>query len=106
MQELMERLFQKYGSWATVRTSAGEVRTAVFFRGIRSDAWRNVERVFTPLGEVPQGRYVCLLPADVKAEPEAEITLDGKTYLLRSIQPVAAFTDMAYQWCLCVEKGA
>lgn len=105
MRTLMDSVLARYGADALVETPGGQQRVKVFFRSVNSDAWQNTERMFSSLGEIPRGRYICLLPALVDVRPEATLTIRNKQYLLRRIEPVAAFADVTCQWCLCVEKG-
>lgn len=105
MRHLLDTLLSRYGIPAQLQTKNGEQEIRVLFRAVRSDAWQNARREFTPLGEVPTGRYICLLPATAETEREATLTLMGKQYLLRRIEPIAVFSEIAGQWCLCVEKG-
>lgn len=106
MRKLIDRVLSRYGTLAQVETAAGVREVKVFFRCVKSDAWQNVERMFSPLGEIPRGRYICLLPEDVAVEPEATLTVLGKQYLLRRVEKMAVFTEVVGQWCLCVEKGS
>lgn len=105
MRQLIDRLLSCHGITAQLQTENGTKELKVLFRAVRSDAWQNARREFTSLGEVPTGRYICLLPADAEAEREATLTLMGKQYLLRRIEPIAVFSEIAGLWCLCVEKG-
>lgn len=105
MQRLMDRVFARYGASAQVDTATGKQNVKVFFRSVKSEAWQNAERMFASIGEIPRGRYLCILPAGMKLAPEATLTVHGQQYLLRRIEQVAVFEDVVCQWCLCVEKG-
>lgn len=105
MKDWMDGVFARYGSPATICGAAGEMAVQVFFHSVNSTAWQNMERVFSPLGEVPRGQYICVLPADIAAEPEDMLTVNGRSYLLRSVEEMAVFTGPLYKWALCVEKG-
>lgn len=105
MQKLIERILARYGTPAQVETAEGNREVKVFFRCVRSDAWQNVERMFNTLGEIPRGRYICLLPRELVVAPEDTLTVQGKQYLLRRVEKMAVFTEIVGQWCLCVEKG-
>lgn len=106
MQKLMDRILARYGTPAQVDTAEGKWEGKVFFRCVKSDAWQNVERMFNTLGEIPRGRYICLLPENVAVAPEDTLTVLGKQYLLRRVEKVTVFTEVMGQWCLCVEKGS
>lgn len=106
MRALMESVLARYGVSAQVETDTGVADTKVFFRSINSDAWYSAERMVMPLGEVPRGRYVCLLSAKLTVRPDATLIVGGRRFLLRRIEPTAAFAQTVCQWCLCVEKGS
>lgn len=101
----MDSILRRYGVVAQVETAAGTQTAKVFLRSVTSDAWQNMERVFSPLGETPRGRYICLLPAAVVITAEDTVTVRGKSYLVRRVEETAAFADVVCRWCLCVEKG-
>lgn len=106
MRKLMDGVFAHYGVPARVETAMGVQEVNVFFRSVRSEAWQNAELMCSPLGQIPRGRYICLLPAAVEVAPEATLTVRNKQYLVRRIEETAAFADVVCKWCLCVEKGS
>lgn len=105
MRKLMDSVLHRYGSTAQLQTAAETQTVKVFFRSVNSDAWQNVERMFSSLGEVPRGRYVCLMSAGVRVAAEDALTLGGKSYQLRRVEPIIVADQLMGQWCLCVEKG-
>lgn len=105
MQRLMDGVLDRYGVEALVKTAEGEQRVKVLFRSVKSDAMQNAQLQISYLGRIPCGRYICLLPVAVKASVEDTLTVGGKAYLLRQIEPVAALAEVVCYWCLCVEKG-
>lgn len=102
----MDGVFARYGTPATIQTAAGEQQVKVFFYSVNSTAWQNMERQFSPLGEVPRGQYICVLPVNAAADPEDTLTVAGRKYLLRRVEDMAMFTGALYRWALCVEKGS
>lgn len=106
MGKQIDSIFKCYGVAVRVCNPSGTQTVKAFFRSVTSDAWQNVERVFSPLGETPRGRYICLLPAHVDVAPEDILTVRGKSYLVRRTEPIAVFTEVVCTWCLCVEKGS
>ncbi len=106
MQKLMKQALARYGVSAQVETKTGEEMAKVFFRSVKSEAQQNAQRVFSPLGEVPRGRYICILPAQPEPKAEGTLTVHGKQYLLRQIEPVTVAEEILCRWCLCVEKGS
>lgn len=105
MRKLLECVFDRYGVDSCLGTRDGTYRTKALLRVVKSDAWQSAQREFLPLGEVPRGRYICLLPAQVPAAPGNTVTVRGKSYILRRVEDVALFTQIVGHRCLCVEKG-
>lgn len=101
----MDGVIERYGTPATIQTAAGQQQIKVFFHSVNSSAWQNMERQFSPLGEVPRGQYICVLPIHVAAEPEDTLIVSGRRYLLRRVEEMTMFTGAVYRWALCVEKG-
>ncbi len=106
MKTLMDKVLSRYGTSAVLQNAVGEQRIKVIFHSVNGHAWQDLERVFSPLGEVPRGKYVCILPADVMAEPEDTLTVCGRRYLLRRVEEMLLREDSVYRWALCVEKGS
>ena len=106
MKKRMDGVLSRYGMPATLQTAEGEQKLKVFFYSINSNSWQNMQRQFAPLGEVPRGQYICVLPADAMAEPEDTLIVADRAYLLRRIEDMAMFTGAVYRWALCVEKGS
>lgn len=106
MKELMDGVLERYGTPATLRTQEAETAMQVIFHPVSSSAWQNMQRVFSPLGEVPRGKYFCVLPAAASPAPEDTLVVGGVSYLLRRVEKVWLLSDVMYQWALCVEKGS
>ena len=105
MKKLLDRILARYGQTA-LRYRVGEVqRVQAFFWSVNSTSWQNMERLLLPLGEVPRGQYICVLPAGVTAAAEDTLEVNGRQYLLRKLEEMCLGTGPVYQWGLCVEKG-
>ena len=105
MKKLMDSVLRRYGTDAELSGTAGRRKVKVFFSSINSTSWQNMQRVFSPLGEVPQGQYICVLPADIHAAAEDTLRIGDRVFLLRRIEPMDVLGETVYSWCLCVEKG-
>lgn len=106
MEKLVEGVLNRYGVDAVLQTAAGSKEVKVFFHSIRSNAWQNIDRQFCALGEIPRGRYLCVMPPDAEASVEDTLIVHGKSYLLRRVEQMWGVSDLAYCWGLCVEKGS
>ena len=105
MRRLMEKALCRYGVDATVRTQAGEQKLRVFFHSVNSRSWQNMERSFFPLGEIPRGQYICVLPAGAAVEAGDTIRIMTGVYQVRRVEDMITRRGPIYRWSLCVEKG-
>ena len=106
MEKLMRGALNRYGVDAVLQTAAGSKEIKVFFHSINTSIWQNVDRQFCHLGEVPRGRYLCVMPYDAEAAVEDTLEVHGKQYLLRRVEQMCSFTGPVYCWGMCVEKGS
>lgn len=106
MRNLTQGLFARYGVRALIETAAGEREEKVLFRAAKSTAWQSAQQAFTPLGEIPQGRCICLVPASVRVGVGDTLTVNENAYTVRRVEDVTVFTHTVGQRCLCVQKGA
>ncbi len=102
MVKLINRLFADYGAPARL-VKAGEARPVLVFFRERSAG--RLKRVLTPLGDIPQGDYLCYLPAEVPVEPGLELLLRGVSYRISRVEPKLGPGGRVYcHWALCVKK--
>ncbi len=102
----MDGVLNRYGVEAILQTVAGEKTLKVIFYSINSSAWQNMQRVFFPLGEVPRGQYICILPVSSAPAEEDTLVVCGQRYLLRKVEQMSAFTGPMYCWALCTQEGS
>ena len=101
----MDRLFDKFGQHAFLYTHNGHYELQVIFQSVNSRFWQNMEHVYSPLGRIPRGQYLCMLPAGVKAKEGDHLALQGKEYDIRKLENMYLGGKIVYVWGLCVEKG-
>lgn len=58
-----------------------------------------------PLGEIPRGQYICVLPVAVSAEAGDTVEVGQKSYQIRRAEDMRVGDGVMYHWCLCVQKG-
>jgi hypothetical protein len=105
MKEMFEGVLYRYGTPAKLYARWGTRQLRVFFYPA-SSAWQRTERMITPLGEVPGGKYFCVLPADLNIVPDDVLEIGGRSYLLHRVEQRMLLGEEIYQWALCVEKGS
>lgn len=105
MQQTVGRVLGKYGT--QVRLCRGEESWDVkaFFQPVRSKSWDYSDSDYSPLGEIPRGRYVYLGPLEPMAAAGDTVWVDGKAYLMRRSELVRDGSGPVYCWGLCLEKG-
>ena len=101
----MERILQRYGTALTL--CRGDRRWAIraFFQPVRSKSWEASDSEYSPLGEIPRGRYVYIGPTEPAAAAGDTVLVEGKSYLMRRSELIRGPKGPAYCWGLCLEKG-
>ena len=105
MRDLMDQVFDRYGTDAVLISEAGQQEIKVFFHSVNSRSWQNMERMFFPLGEIHRGQYICVLPIAAAAAAGDTVQVCGKSYKLRRVEEMFLKGESVYRWGLCVEKG-
>lgn len=59
-----------------------------------------------PLGTELPGQYIYIGPVIPEVTAEDVLRLDGKEYIMRRAEKIDGMNGPAYQWGMCVEKGA
>ena len=103
MQRKIGLILETYG--VSITRKEKEVTYRGFFQPVRSKSWQYLEGNFSPLGEVPRGQYVYIGPAQQELSFGETLTVDGKDYMVRRVEPVYYAEEVAYYWAMCVEKG-
>ena len=62
--------------------------------------------MFSPLGEVPRGQYVCLLPASTEVAVADTLVVGKTSYQVQRLEDVIVAGKRVYLWSLCMEKGS
>lgn len=106
MRRMIERVFARYGTDATVQTGETLAQVKVFFQSVNSKSWQNMEAAFHPLGAVPGGQYVCMLPAAAAVEKGSTLTVAEKDYTVCRVETMPIDEAPVYQWAICTGKGS
>jgi len=105
MHNLMDGVFARYGMDGVITSAAESRKVKLFFHAVNSRSWQNMERMFSPLGEIPRGQYLCLLPASAAVAAGDTVAVNGGEYRFCRVEPMATSEGTVYHWSLCVEKG-
>lgn len=106
LREEVEKIFESYGSSMTLYQQGREVQFRGFLQHFNLHTWQNMEKSFSPLGEIPRGRHVLLAPYDTEIRVGDVVDLQGIKYTLRRVEIVMCGDERLYCWGLCVERGA
>ena len=105
MVPAMNWIFRRYGSLLQVRRGNKILQLRGFLHLFTSRSWQNMEREYLPLGEIPLGQYILVVPASSGLIPGDQVERDGKAYVLRRSELMYHRDKPLYLWGLCVEKG-
>lgn len=102
---MIGRIIEKYGTPVTLRKGDESWEVRAFFQPVRSKSWDASDSNYSPLGEIPRGRYIYLGPLEPEAAAGDTIQRNGRQYLVRRSELVYDHQGPAYCWSLCLEKG-
>ena len=105
MRRMVETILRQYGTGMTLTRGSESLEVKGFFQPVRSKSWQSMTQAATPLGEIPRGQYVYIGPASTPAEAGDVLSVGGKSYFFRRLEPYCYGEEILYLWGLCVEKG-
>ena len=98
-------IMQRYGIPLTLCRGTESWPVRAFFQPVRSKSWDYSDSNYSPLGEIPRGRYIYIGPVEPEAMAGDTIRMGEKTYLVRRSEVICDHKGAAYCWALCLEKG-
>ena len=104
MVRLVNKIFRRYGVPIKVEAASGSYTVHGFVQHTATSARKHLLPEYTPLGEVPQGHYLMLLPLG-EVQVGRQLMYNGKWYIVRRIERVWLGNAAIYDWCLCEERG-
>ena len=104
MRRLVNKIFRRYGVPIKVEVSSGSYTIYGFVQHTATSARKHLLPEYTPLGEVPQGHYLMLLPVS-EVQVGKQLMYNGKWYIVRRLERVWLGSTAIYDWCLCEERG-
>ncbi len=106
MRKTMQRVFACYGTDAILWDGEKRAEVKVFFQSVNSKSWQNMESAVHPLGYLPRGQYVCMLPAGTAVEAGHTLTVEGTNYVVCRVEDMPVSPQPVYRWALCTGKGS
>jgi hypothetical protein len=104
MRKWMDRLFARYGSEA-VLSGQSTRKVRVFFESVNSKSKQHMQTHRHPLGQLPQGQYICRFPWGTAVVPGDTLRFRGKSYEICRVEEMLGAGCGCYLWALCVRKG-
>lgn len=104
MRKLVDKIFQRYGVPLTVLETSGVSTVRGFVQHTATSARKHLLPEYTPLGELPQGHYLMLLPLNA-VRVGKQVMYNGRWHIVRRVEQVWLGSTALYDWCLCEERG-
>ena len=102
---MIERIFKKYGTSMVLRGGGGDKTVRGIWQHTGSLGWQNMQSVYSPLGEIPRGQYLLMLPLEPPLQKGDTLYKDGIWYVVRRVEKIWHAEQAIYRWCLCEEGG-
>lgn len=105
MRHTIDRILRKYGTPILLRRIDGDTTIYGFMQHTGSLGWKNMQPVYSPLGEIPRGQYLLLLPVEPLLERGDIFKKEDDWYVVRRVEKMWHGGEAIYCWCLCEEGG-
>lgn len=105
MRQMIQKILSRYGSPVTLQQGEATQEIRAFFQPVRSINWQYLDGDYSPLGEIPRGRYVYIGPVTPEAQAGDTLVVSGRCYRLRRTERICDSNGPVYCWGMCVEKG-
>ena len=102
---MVAKILKKYGTAMTLCRGEESWEVRAFLQPVLSKGWDTSDAEYSPLGEIPRGRYVYIGPTVPEAAAGDTVLMDGKAYLMRRCDVIRDGKGPVYCWGLCLEKG-
>lgn len=107
MRTMIEKLIDRYGTTFSLLRGDGNIEIKGILQIVGAASRQNMQIDFTPLGEVPRGRYLLLVPAEPEVSKGDVMTKNGsgRYFTISRVEQVWFREKTIYCWCLCEERG-
>ena len=106
MRRMVQGIFDRYGTDAYLCHEEEWKKIKVFFQSVHSKSWQNMRGEGHPLGVLPRGMYICLMPAGTASEVGDRLTVMGTEYRVCRVEDMPIVPNPVYRWALCTGKGS
>ena len=101
----MNKILYRYGVPITLQQNTGVVTVHGFVQHTATSARKHLLPEYTPLGQVPQGHYLMILPLTYPLRIGQLLMYNDMWYVVRRVERVWLGKTLIYYWCLCEERG-
>ena len=105
MRHMIDRILRKYGTPILLRTIFGDSTVYGLMQHTGSLGWKNMQPVYSPLGEVPRGQYLLMVPLEPEIKKGNIIRRGDIWFVVRRVEKMWYGEEPIYCWCLCEEGG-
>lgn len=105
MRTSVDALLRQHGTDLTLSSGESTRTLRGFLQAISSTSWQSMVCQASPLGQVPQGQYLYIGPADGAVLEGDILSLEGRSYQLCRVETYEYSGRPIYQWGLCVERS-
>jgi len=106
MERLLTRIMNRYGTQVLWNHNGQEEALRGFFQSVTNRSWQKLLREVAPLGEASTSLYVYIGPVSPALSVGDVLTVGDRSYRVRRTEILYSHEGPAYQWALCVRKGA
>lgn len=105
MHAMVGKIMRQYGTPMVLYTANNQVTIYGFIHHTATTARKYALPEHGILGEIPQGRYVAMVPVEPAISKNDILEQGGKRYVVRRVEKVWQGEEALYRWCLCEEEG-
>lgn len=105
MKRMVEKMLHQFGTDAIVTTAAGSRIVRAIIQPTRSRARQTIEGDQTPLGQIPQGQYTYIGPAEPEIARTDRVEIGSLRLRFARVETVWDGNRPLYRWGLCYEEG-
>lgn len=105
MRRMLGRILAQYGSEMTLYGTEGERRVRAFLQPVTAKGLDAARRTIQELGEIPEGRYVYIGPADAPLREDEHVEYRDERYRVCRAQTLVVADEALYVWALMMKEG-
>ena len=105
MHKTLERILKKFGTPVVHKRDGVSTTVYGFIQTTTTSAKKYFLPDYSPLGELPKGYCVMMLPLEPEMMPEDILVQGNRRYIVRRVEQVWLMQKAIYCRCLCEEEG-